>query len=54
MSSSINIKGLDKLEKHLKQMEKGAKELEGTNHVSFGELFTVFIHEKIHIIFHSG
>jgi hypothetical protein len=46
MSSSINIKGLDKLEKHLKQMEKGAKELEGTNHVSFGELFTVSFMKK--------
>lgn len=41
MSSSIRIKGLDKLEKQLKQMEKGAKELSRTKQVSFGELFTV-------------
>lgn len=37
--SSFKITGLDKLEKQLKQMEKGAKELSETKHVSFGELF---------------
>lgn len=37
--SSFKITGLDKLEKQLKQMEKGAKELSKTKHVSFGELF---------------
>ena len=40
MSSSIKIKGLDKLEKQLKQMEKGVKELSRTKQVSFGELFS--------------
>ena len=38
--SGIKITGLDKLERQLKQMEKGAKELERTKHVSFSELFT--------------
>lgn len=38
--SSIKITGLDKLEKQLKQMQKGAKELSRTKNVSFGELFT--------------
>lgn len=38
--SSIKVKGLDKLEKQLKQMEKGARELSRTTQVSFGELFT--------------
>ena len=37
--SSFKIKGLDKLEKQLKQMEQDAKELSKTKHVSFGELF---------------
>lgn len=37
--SSFKITGFDKLEKQLKQMEKGAKELSKTKHVSFGELF---------------
>ena len=37
--SSLKITGLDKLEKQLKQMEKGARELSKTNHVSFEELF---------------
>lgn len=46
MSSSIRIKGLDKLEKQLKQMEKGAKELSRTKHVSFGELFTTSFMKK--------
>ncbi|WP_331463459.1 MULTISPECIES: hypothetical protein [Lachnospiraceae] len=36
----MKIKGLDELEKQLKQMEKGAKELDGTHSVPFGELFT--------------
>lgn len=46
MSSSIKIKGLDKLEKQLKQMEKGAKELSRTKKVSFGELFTTSFMRK--------
>ncbi len=37
--SSFKITGLDKLEKQLKQMEKGAKELSRTKNVAFGELF---------------
>lgn len=37
---SLKITGLDKLEKQLKQMQKGVKELEKTKSVSFGELFT--------------
>ena len=37
--SSFKITGLDKLEKQLRQMEKGAKELSKTKHVSFEELF---------------
>lgn len=37
--SSFKITGLDKLERQLKQMEKGARELGKTKHVSFGELF---------------
>lgn len=40
MSSSIKIKGLDKLEKQLKQIQKGARELERTKQISFSELFT--------------
>lgn len=35
----MRIKGLDDLEKRLKKMEQGAKELERTKSVSFGELF---------------
>lgn len=38
--SGIKIAGIDKLQKQLKQMEKGAKELERTKQVSFAELFT--------------
>ena len=44
--SSIKIKGLDKLEKQLKQMQKGAKELSRTKQVSFGELFTTSFMKK--------
>ena len=44
--SSIKIKGLDKLEKQLKQMEKGAKELSRTKRVSFDELFTTSFMRK--------
>lgn len=44
--SSFKITGLDKLEKQLKQMEKGAKELSKTKHVSFGELFPVLFMRK--------
>lgn len=36
---SIKITGLDKLQKDLKNMEKGAKELSKTKQVSFDELF---------------
>ena len=46
MSSSIKIKGLDKLEKQLKQMQKGAKELSRTKQVSFSELFTTSFMKK--------
>ena len=38
--ASFKITGLDKLEKQLKQMKKGAKELSQTNQVPFDELFT--------------
>lgn len=44
--SSFKITGLDKLEKQLKQMEKGAKELSKTSHVSFEELFPVSFMRK--------
>lgn len=37
---SFKITGLDKLQKQLKRMEKGAKELERNNQVPFDELFT--------------
>lgn len=37
---SVKITGFDKLQNRLKQMEKGIKELEGHNHVSFDDLFT--------------
>ena len=37
--SSFKITGFDKLEKQLRQMEKGAKELSQTKHISFEELF---------------
>lgn len=37
--SSMKITGLDKLEKQLKQMKKGAKELSQTKNISFEELF---------------
>lgn len=37
--SSIKITGFDKLEKQLKQMEKGARELSKTKKISFSELF---------------
>jgi hypothetical protein len=46
LSSSIKIKGLDKLEKQLKQMQKGAKELSRTKQVSFSELFTTSFMKK--------
>lgn len=38
--SSMKITGLDQLQKKLKQMEKGAKELEHTKQVPFNQLFT--------------
>lgn len=44
--SSFKITGLDKLEKQLKQMEKGAKELSNTTHISFGELFSTSFMRK--------
>ena len=37
---SFKIDGLDDLQKQLKKMEKGARELSETKQVSFGELFT--------------
>lgn len=37
---SFKIEGLDKLQKQLKQMEKGAKELEKNNQIPFSDLFT--------------
>lgn len=43
---SVKITGLDKLQKQLKKMEKGAKELEKTTSVSFGELFTTSFMRK--------
>jgi hypothetical protein len=36
----MKITGFDKLQKQLKQMEKAAKELDGTHEVPFSELFT--------------
>lgn len=38
--SGFKITGLDELQKQLKQMERGAKELEGTKEVPFSDLFT--------------
>lgn len=37
---TFETKGFDKLEKQLKRMEKGAKELSGQHDVPFSELFT--------------
>jgi hypothetical protein len=36
----MKITGLNELQKQLKQMEKAAKELDGTHEVPFSELFT--------------
>lgn len=44
--SSFKVTGFDKLEKQLKQMEKGAEELSKTKQVSFGELFTTSFMRK--------
>lgn len=44
--SGMKITGLDKLQKQLKQMEKGAKELERTKQVAFTELFTPLFMRK--------
>lgn len=44
--SSFKVKGFDKLEKQLKQMQKGAKELSRTKYVSFGDLFTTSFMQK--------
>ena len=44
--SSFKTTGFGKLEKQLKQMEKGAKELSKTKQVSFGELFTTSFMRK--------
>ena len=44
--SSVKIKGLDKLEKQLKQMKKGAEELSRTKQVSFDKLFTASFMKK--------
>ena len=43
---SLKITGLDKLENRLKQMQKAAKELEGTQQVPFSELFTTSFMQK--------
>lgn len=37
---TVKIKGFNEFKKRLKQMEKGAKELEGNNRVSLLDLFT--------------
>lgn len=37
---SFEIKGLDELQRQLKQMERKAKELDGTQEIPFSELFT--------------
>lgn len=37
--SSFKIKGLDKLQKQLKEMEKGAKELSKKKHIPLEDLF---------------
>lgn len=37
---SLDITGFDDLEKQLKQMQRAAKELEGTHEISFEKLFT--------------
>lgn len=44
--SSFKVTGLDKLEKQLKQMQKGAKELGNTKHIPLGELFTAPFMQK--------
>ena len=44
--SSFKITGLDKLEKQLKKMEKGAKELSQTKKVPFSELFPTSFMQK--------
>ena len=36
----FDINGLDKLQDQLKQMQKSAKELDGTHEIPFSELFT--------------
>ena len=43
---SFKIDGLDDLQKQLKKMEKGARELSETKQVSFGELFTASFMRK--------
>lgn len=43
---SFEIKGLDKLQKQLKQMEKGAKELDGHHEIPFDKLFTASFMRK--------
>lgn len=42
----MKIEGLDKLEKRLNQMERAAKELDGTHSVSFENLFTTSFMKK--------
>ena len=44
--SSFKITGFDKLEKQLRQMEKGAKELSQTKRISFEELFPASFMQK--------
>lgn len=43
---TLKIEGLDKLMKQLKQMEKGAKELERTKTIPFDDLFTSYFMHK--------
>ncbi|WP_028125181.1 hypothetical protein [Eremococcus coleocola] len=40
MGNGFKVKGLDKLEKQFKELEKNASKINGKNEVSFDELFT--------------
>ncbi len=44
--SGIKVKGLDKLEKELKQLQRNAEKLNQTKQVSFEELFTKSFMQK--------
>lgn len=43
---SFKIEGFDKLQKQLKKMEKGARELEKNNQIPFDDLFTISFMSK--------